>query len=72
MVEVPYFKRTLEDSQQRDIQKTKVAIQENYLMIRIDYTQIKNIQYHIEKAIQENNTIYYSTPELYQYIIDNI
>lgn len=50
-MEAPYFKNILEDSHKRDILKTKVAIEEKYIMIRIDYTQIKNIQYHIEKAI---------------------
>lgn len=71
-IEAPCFRKSLKETQERDIVKTKVALQENYTMIRIDYTQINNIQYHICKAIQENNSIYYSIPELYSYIWSNL
>ncbi len=71
-IEAPYFKTSLKSKQEIDILKTKIAIQENYSVIRIDYTQMKNIEYHINKAIEQNNKIYYSTPEMYSYIIDNL
>ena len=71
-IHTPCFKKSLEHNHEMDVLKTKVALRENYSMIRIDYTQFNNIQFHIVKALQENNTIYYSTPQLYTYISDNL
>lgn len=71
-IDIQYFGNKLKEIQESDLIKTKAALLENYLMIRIDYSQIDNIQYHICKAIQENNKIYYSTPDLYSYIINNL
>lgn len=66
----------LKINQQVDTQKTKEAIEHNHFLIRIDYTQINNIEYHIEQAIQASLDIrqkyYFSNPEMYKYITDNL
>ena len=54
-----------------DIFKTQLALKNNYKLIRIDYTQLKHIQYHIEKALSQDEPIYYSKPEVYKWIIES-
>lgn len=61
-----------EESQQRDILKTNIALQSGYCVIRIDYTQIDNIEYHIRNAISNNYWLYVTDTIMYQYILDNI
>ena len=69
---IPFFHNddieTFHEHQNIDIIKTKLAIKEDYHVIRIDYTQINNIQYHIEQALRLHNSLYLSTPELYTYL----
>lgn len=63
-----YFHKSNEDflfKQEIDRIKTYVAITTGYQIIRIDYTQINNIAHHIQTALDINNLIYVSTPELY-------
>lgn len=66
---VPFFHddniETFYEHQNIDIIKTKSAIEEGYYVIRIDYTQINNIQSHIEQALRLKQSLYLSTPELY-------
>ena len=51
-----------------DTVKTFIPIYFNYRVIRIDYTQINNIEYHILKALELNEPIYFSTPEMYSWM----
>lgn len=58
------------ERQSVDILKTQHAYQNNYFLIRIDYTQIDNIQQHLHAAIISPNTQvrYLSNPEMYSYL----
>ena len=58
-------------SRHLDIFKTQLAIKRNCRLIRIDYKQLKNVQYHIEQAILQDLPVYYSTPEMYKWIIES-
>lgn len=55
-----------------DVIKTQKAIDEGFKMIRIDYTQITNIEFHITKGILSENNVYCSTDNIYHYITDNL
>lgn len=62
------------EHQKVDITKTKAAIEAGKI-IRIDYTQINNISYHIEKAFELfklGENCYFSNEELYNYIINEL
>lgn len=37
-------------------------------MIRIDYTQIDNIKFHIDKALLSYHYLYFSTETMYSHI----
>jgi formylmethanofuran dehydrogenase subunit E len=67
--EAEFFNR-----QQIDVLKTTVAIEEDYFIIRIDYTNIKLIEDHLLKALDMDSTIncYFSNPAMYEYIIKNL
>jgi hypothetical protein len=58
------------ESQVIDRIKTYAAWASGYYLIRIDYTQIEHIKYHIISAINANCIVYLSNPELYKYISD--
>lgn len=58
--------------QRVDIIKTYTAIKLNYNVIRIDYSQINNVDIHITKALNAETKLYVSNPELYQYILQAI
>jgi very-short-patch-repair endonuclease len=70
----PYFHKSeqlFNSEQNKDIDKSKAIISEGYYLIRIDYTQINNIAHHINKALQilnNQNRVYYSTPQMYIHI----
>jgi hypothetical protein len=69
----PNFDRTLntfEHRQDMDRIKTLIACHSNYRLIRIDHTNKDeaSIEYQIQKAIDLNQPIYYSNPDLYTYI----
>jgi Zn finger protein HypA/HybF involved in hydrogenase expression len=69
---VPYFHVDIEDflnDQSIDHLKTQNALQEGYCVIRIDYTQLSNIPYHIDRALEMMSHLYLSTPEMYADII---
>lgn len=64
-------------NQQIDINKTQIAIDNGYFIIRIDHTQLKEIGNHIYEAIvnissNPSNKYYFSNSEMYKHIIDNI
>lgn len=73
-----FFHRTEEkfkESQQPDIIKTYTAMQSGLCVIRIDYTQINNIEYHIRNALSSLiniYTLYVSNTIIYKYILDAI
>lgn len=58
--------------QNDDVIKTKMALEMGWRIIRIDYTQINNIKFHIEEAYKTDRLLYLSTPEMYKYITDNL
>lgn len=51
--------------QEIDRLKTYIALRSNYKVIRIDYTQRDNLEFHVRNAIMESLPIYVSTPEMY-------
>lgn len=62
-------------SQQRDMVKSRHAIRAGFFLIRIDYTQINNVHWHINNALIHLNEIYrvyYSNLALYEYIYTNL
>ena len=65
-------KELFEKRQQVDILKTQKALEEGYTLIRIDYTQIDNIECHITAGINSSDNLYLSTPEMYEYITFNL
>jgi len=73
---IPYFHQNGEahflEKQQVDIAKTLHALQNNYRLIRIDYTQVDNVADHIQSALDNLTDIYtsyWTNPYLYEYII---
>lgn len=56
------------EQQETDKRKTEKAIEEGYNFIRIDYTQLNNVNFHIKQALKLKQTLYLSMPELYEYI----
>ena len=72
---IDYFGKTEMDfimGRARDIVKTKHTVKRNEKIIRIDYTQIKAIKVHLLKAFESNCLAYFSTPEMYKWIIDQL
>jgi hypothetical protein len=57
-------------NQQTDILKTNSALKSGYCVIRIDYTQIDNIEYHIRSALTNNYSLYMTNVLMYKYIND--
>ena len=53
------------EAQEVDMLKTEIAVKEGYHVIHIDYTQLNNAKYHIVRALNMKQPIYFSTPELY-------
>ena len=64
-----YNLETFESQKQRDIVYTLNAIKFGYKIIRIDFTQKDNIQYHITEAIRNNNRYYFSNSGMYEHIL---
>ena len=63
------------DGQQSDVLKTYTAMQSGYYIIRIDYTQINSIEYHIRNALAtlgNGYSLYTSNTSMYKYILDTI
>ena len=61
-----------EKARERDIVKTKDALSNNYTLIRIDYTQLNNVESHIINGINSTTQLYLSDPVLYSWIIDGL
>jgi very-short-patch-repair endonuclease len=57
------------ERQEIDILKTITALKCGYNVIRIDYKQIENVNFHISEALKLKDKTYFSTPELYTHII---
>jgi len=63
--------KILSKKQYKDIKYTLIAIKNKYKIIRISYYDIKKAEYHINKAINENNIIpYFSDIILYKKIFN--
>lgn len=72
---IPFFHGNISKfliEQQKDILKTKVGINSGYFIIRIDYSQINNIAYHIEMGIESNDYLYVSNKPFYTYILEEL
>ena len=71
---IDFFHRHSENlfmqNQQTDILKTNSALKSGYCVIRIDYTQIENIEYHIRSALVNNYSLYMTDSLMYKYIND--
>lgn len=66
---VPYYHITEEYFKYRqavDRVKTLTALSNGYRMIRIDYSQSLNIKHHIDVGLESKDSLYLSTPKLYQ------
>jgi hypothetical protein len=50
--------------------KTFIAMTSGVKLIRIDYTQLHNIQFHIETALKSPDQFYLSTPSMYTWLTD--
>jgi hypothetical protein len=69
----PFFKKPTTDEERRcretmiinDGTKIYYAWIRDYKIIRVDYSQIRNIEYHIEKAVEEHKDLYLASPEKY-------
>lgn len=60
------------ERQDVDILKTITALKHEYNVIRIDYKQISNVDFHISEALNLKSKTYFSTPELYKHIIHKL
>lgn len=74
---INFFQRTDEafrEQQNRDMLYTKRALDSdlNFNVIRIDYTQIDKVEFHIDQAFACQQRLYLSTHTLYQHIIDYV
>ena len=71
-----FFHQNEENFQYRqrvDIEKTYVALHSGYRLIRIDHTQINNIEHHIRCAVNsltDTHPLYTSNKPMYKYILD--
>ena len=54
--------------QDRDRLKAQLCKWLNIYHIRIDYTQLRYIEFHIRKALHKCDLLYLSTPSLYSYL----
>lgn len=65
---VPLFHKTEEEFQRRqavDRVKTALALYSGYKVIRIDYSQLNNIEFHLNRALTRLDPLYVSTHKLY-------
>lgn len=72
---IKFFHNTNEDFVERqliDILKTQKAIESGYNLIRIDHSQLNNIGYHLNSALNSEANPYYSDISKYQYIINEV
>ena len=63
------IRKNIHDQRFRDIMYTNTALLKGYRIIRIDYTQIDCIKYHIDLALKTGQRYYFSDEVLYEYII---
>ncbi len=68
----PFFhnnQTTFKKRQNDDIMKTNHALKQGYNLIRIDYTQLNNISFHLNCALSSQDRLYLSTPIIYEYCL---
>lgn len=58
--------------QKTDVLKTHIAIINGYRVIRIDYTQICNLDFHLTTALSKRSWLYLSNVEKYKYLTENL
>lgn len=46
------------------------ALDRNYIPIRLDYTQVHKMEFHINFALQAPGNSYFSTPSMYEHLFD--
>ena len=59
---------SFEEGQKVDRRKTRHALRNGYRLIRIDYTQVDNVNRHIRRALRSEENLYLSNPEMYSYL----
>lgn len=64
--------RDLKKQQDTDCFYSHLALSKRYRLIRIDYKQINNIQYHLEQAFQSVYDVYFSNSEMYLHILKHL
>lgn len=72
---VKFFHKTPEKfalAQQADIDKTRWAVENDYYIIRIDYTCLGRIATILMTAIQSTERVWFSNPAMYKYISDGL
>lgn len=70
---VPFFEKTRERfnyKQDVDRLKTYLALVARYRLIRIDYTQVDNIERHLKQALLDKEQLYLATPDMYQWLLE--
>lgn len=61
------------DARNRDIYKQKYALQKGYKIIRIDHSiKPENIEFHIKKGLECQEKEYFSTPSMYDWLIEGV
>lgn len=63
-------KRDFEQQQYRDLKKTKLAINNGYIICRIAYSDINNIKEHILHILNTKDTFYFSDDNKYNYLFE--
>lgn len=70
-----YFHRSVakfRKYQENDVVKSVAAMRSGYRLIRIDFSELTKLEYHLNCAIQQNCQIYFSNAVRYSYIIEKI
>jgi len=64
----PRYKWHTPTSEKDDQEKTTVAIEHGFKVIRISYLEEREIEYHILNALKQKRRLYLSNPQLYMRI----
>jgi len=70
-----FFHKTEEEflvRQKIDAMKYQIPTLLGYYMIRIDHTQLKDVESHLHNAITSNQQIYLSNPSMYSYLTQQL
>lgn len=62
-------RQSLEERQEVDIIKSYLAVNTGHVLIRIDHTQLDDVEKHLITAITAGKWTYFSTPPMYTWLI---